>query len=720
DSSRTVLQRSSSILRKLLPFYIAALVLSAPFVLGLFAYGLAHASDGAITRLLGLLAALIVLAAVPPLALLWRRNSATMVVLKVLGGIVMLAACAGMFLLLKFWWLEPQWMKLRFRLAMNAIDVVSVSEEPIDLQGRVIGLKVVRELDLKRRIALDRYGGHVLEAIREVFISPVGAPPDAQSPFDVQVSSRLLAIDDAPSSMSFDDFARGSATHLPAGRYRTEHVILLSGLRARDWPKPPCRDDELLTRAAASLGKASGFALQVRSAARLSLESRRGYDFRYVPAMPLKYRYEHSSWMRGVQQLPIASCKQQDEQEEAARAAVQRAEKERWYSEGDSRLTADENPLFREMCANELDAVRARLARGTPAFNLSGKILDCTITQPQPEMFAVLMPALYARKQERGGYCSIVRTLHSRRALAYLDKLASVDLPLVCTSAEDPPPDYRRTACNTNPAPHRCLANTFAAEHMWRAGVYPSDASGWVNRDVASRNDTLQWLQLLHSHDIAICQTLPDSTNLLHELVARSSPEVVAFLVKAGCDAHVRPPLDVSPEYIQLQDSSAARRWFMRTHGIAIYGDEYSPVDPVQGRAIARAMGELTPSDINHPSADSGMSLLHRLARYLPERPEMLRYLLAHGARLDVADKEGRSWFDKGYTQILGRERATEADQARLLSMLDQLSVSQLRELMAPKNSLSGEPGQPIEEYDFAPGQLTIYLCERGARKCTR
>jgi hypothetical protein len=719
-SNRNLLERSSRILRRLLPFYIAALVLSAPLVLGLFAYGLAHAGDGAITQLIGLLAVLFLVAAVPPLALLWKGNGRAMVVLKVFGGGVMLAAGAGMFLLLKFWWLEPQWMKLRFRHAMNAIEVVGVTEEPLQLDGRVIGLKVVREVRLKRRIALEPYGTHVLGAIQHIVISPVNAPADAQSPFDMQVTSRLLAIDGAPSSATFDDLALTSARKLPAGLYQTEHIVLLAGLRGRDWPKSPCRDDELLARAAASLAKVSGYALAVRSVARLSLESRRGYDFRSVRSMPLSYRYEHSSWMRGVQQLPISSCKEEDEREDAARAAANRAEKERWYAEGDSRLTADENPLLQEICGNELDAVRARLARGTPTFNLSGVALDCTVTKPQLEMFGLVMPALYARTQERASYCSVVRTLHSRRALAYLDKLGSVGLPLVCTSVEDPPADYRREACRTNPAPHRCLANTFAGEHMWRAGLYPSDENGWVNRDVASRHDTLQWLQLLHTHHVPICQSLPDGTNLLQELVARSSPEVVAYLVKAGCDPHIQPPLDPSPEYVQFQDFSPALRWFMRTNGIAIYGDEYVAVDPSQGRAIARAMSELTASDINHASADSGMSLLHRLARYLPDRPELLRYLLAHGARLDVADAEGRSWFDKGYTQVLGRERATDVDQARLLSMLDQLSVTQLRELMSPKNSLSGEPGLPIEEYDFAPGRLTIYLCERGAKKCSR
>jgi hypothetical protein len=74
-TQRPAPDRLTRIARILVPFYIGALVLSAPFVLGLFGYGLAHASEGAIVGLLVLLAVGFAIAAIPPLVLLLPANS---------------------------------------------------------------------------------------------------------------------------------------------------------------------------------------------------------------------------------------------------------------------------------------------------------------------------------------------------------------------------------------------------------------------------------------------------------------------------------------------------------------------------------------------------------------------------------------------------------------------------------------------------------------------
>ena len=702
--------RVTRIARIVVPFYIGALVISAPFVLGIFAYGLAHAGAGAATGLIAAIVVALLIAAVPPLALLLPSNHPSIVVLKIIGGSVLVAGTIGLLLLLNFWLVEPQWMKLRFRHAMRAAEVTALDEQPVLMQGRMIGLKITREIRLKRAIELDRYGAHVLAAMKDLFVTAVDKQAAAQSPFDAQVASTLLTFDDKPASGGFEALEQGKAKILPAGRYRTEHIVLLWGLRGRGWPQLPCRDEEVLSRSASTFEKTSGHALQAQSGSRLSLESRRGYEWYTWRAMTLRYRYEHSTWMRVARQLELETCQQRDQREQDAREEAKRIEIEQWYATGDSRLHADNNPLFREMCTNQLEAVKARLARGAPTFNLSGKLSECAIDEPNVEMFGLVMPVLYARTEERSGYCSVLRTIHSRRAVKHIERLALLRLPLICTQSEDPPSESWRKSCEVSRAPHRCIANTFSGEHVWRAGLYPADITGQLNRDPHSHVDTLGWLRVLHTARIPICKTLPDGTNLLQDVVAKFPADVVHYLVKVGCDAHVNPPLDIQGDYSVMTDSSAAVHWFMRRHGIAIIVDQYAPVDEQQGIAVEAAMGGLTAADINHADASNGRSLLHHLSPYFLERPELWRYVLSRGARLNVADKDGVSWFSTGLAQRLGSD---DADLSRLFALLDQLTLAQLRELMSPRNSLTGEPGLPIEEFDFAKGRLSPYLCQR-------
>jgi hypothetical protein len=718
----SISDRVTRIARILTPFYIAGLVISAPFLLGLFAYGLAHAADGPIVGLLAAIAGVFLVEAVPPLILLVKGGGPLLVVFKAIGGAVMLAGFGGMIKLLHFWLLEPQWMKLRFRQAMNAVEVVSVETRPFELHGRTIGLSVVREFELKRDLPKDKYGFAAFEAIKHVYVAPVNPPREALPSFEEQLYSKLLTLDGRPVGTDLNELARApTGPELQAGRYRVEHVVLLWGLRGRESVEQLCRDEEMIARTAALHEQAANYPLEVRSLARLTLGSRRGYPTYALQAMPISYRYEHSSWMRGLEQLPIETCQQRDARANEAQLKAQQLEKEQWYEAGDGRLGHEDNPLFKEMCANDLDAVSARLARGTPKFNISGAIHECTIDAVRTEMFALAMPALYAREQEREGYCNVLRSIHERRSLPHLEKVAALRLPLLCTFDEQPQHDYMERSCKDDVAPHRCLARSFRGPDAWRAGLLPTDDKGQrqVNFDPSSRGDTVAWLQFLQAQRIPICATRPDGTNLLQEVVERFPADVVRFVVGAGCDAHVRPPFDPRSERAELSDASAAVHWFLRRNGVSMYFEQYAPLDPTQGRIVADAMGALTVDEVNYANPRSGKSLLHYAAGVLPERPNEWRYLLARGARVNVADQAGVSWFSKGYTQRFGRDHTNDERQQQLLAMLDELSVAQLRELIAPRNSLTGAAGLPIEEFDFEPGQLTMYLCRRKAKDCS-
>lgn len=711
-----------TVLRVVLAIYLVALVLSMPLILGLFGYGLAHAGPGAITGLLLYLAGIFLVAALPPLLLLLPAGNPALLVLKIIGGLVMLAGVLGMLKLLHFWLLEPQWMTMRHRHAIDAIEVLQIQEEPIRIDGRLIGLKVVREIDLHRAITLDRYGMHVLEAMRHLYVGPVQYRENAIGPFDEQVGSKLISVEGQPPVADFEALATsGPATVLQAGRYRSEHSLLLWGLSNGGWPAAPCRDEAWLAAESALHEPLSGAALQATSSGRFDLGYRRGYPTYTLPALPLQYRYDHAGWMQDVQRLPLETCEQRQAREEAAKLGAQRLQEEQWYDSGDSRLSRENNPLYREMCSDDLEAVTRRLARATPRFSMSGMIFECSIGTPRLEMFSATMPALFARVEERDGYCSIVSALHRNRSLAYLEALADLQLPILCSAQEDPHADYTRRSCDNYPRPDHCLANAAKGPDAWRAGLYPLNERGEqeVNADPSARQDAVRWLQFLQAQNVPICQTLPDNTNLLLDVVERFPAEVVHYLASAGCDAHVSPPAAEAysmPYMLPRIEYSAAAHWFARSHGINAH--RYAPVDPQQADLVMAAMGGLTAQDINRADTASGRTLLHDAARWLPENPPMWRYLLAHGARLDVADINGRSWFDRDYAQIHGAQYRNEEVQNRLFAMLDGLTVEQLNQLNRPVNTITGEPGLPIEEYDFEPRQLAIYLCARGAHPC--
>lgn len=704
-------------MRGILPIYLVALVISAPFVLGLFAYGLAHAGEGAIAELVSLLGLAFVLLAAPPFLLLVKSTHPAVLVLKIIGGGVLLVGVCGMFKLLHFYMLEPYWMELRQQSAMATVDVVGLQESPVKLDGRQIGIKIVREVEVKKDLPLDRYGLNTLLAMRTLYIRAINPPANAGSSFGEQVHSELLSIDNQSTQTSLDSFANGdSDSVLPKGNYRIEHTLLLWGLQAYQWPKAPCRDEEALARGGDQFELVTGYPLQAGSMIRLDLQMRRGYPLYSLTTLPIQFQYEHSTWMHDIRELPIETCEQQTAREHAEREAAHHAQIEENYYSGQSALSYDENPLRTEMCNNDLEAVRVRLAKGTPKQNISGMISECTVETPRLEMFGLVIPALYARVEEREGYCNILSSIHRRRAVSYMENLVAAKLPILCTIEEQPDPSYAGQGCENTARPDHCRATHTQNINAWRQGLYPLNDQD-QHEDPAVRTDTLQWLKLLHSQGVPICSTLPDNTNLLQDVVARFPAEVVHYLATIGCDAHVRPPALTNewPEFID--DTSAAVHWYRRRNNLPIAVDYYAPVDADQALLVAKAMGDLTASEINLPNSN-GQTLLHIIAPHLFYKQEEFRYLLEQGVRLDVADKDGYSWFSPYYAMRYDSRFSIEDYRQGIFALLDQLSVGQMNLIWSPQNTLTGEPGLPIEDYGFEPGQMNRYLCERGVYAC--
>jgi hypothetical protein len=377
-------------------------------------------------------------------------------------------------------------------------------------------------------------------------------------------------------------------------------------------------------------------------------------------------------------------------------------------------LTSENNPLYKEICAGDIDAVRARLASGIPPYIVSGKVFECTIAKRNLAMFELLMPVLYAHASERESYCNVLDTVHRHRDLSMMKIIVALKLPLLCTDAEQPMMEYLRTNCRAAPMPDLCVASWARGSNAWRAGLAPVDANGESqnNFDPASRTDTVKWLQLLQSQGVSLCKTAADQTNLLQQLVVRYPADVIEFLLKSGCDPHATPTmLSNLNNFNDLPNYSAATLWFIRS--IRDSNDpKTSPVDGTRITAITKAMGDISSEEINRYVPSSNGVLLHVIAGRLPKQPAAFRYLLARGARLSAAGEYGNSWFDL-------IRFSTDDGYLEWKAMLDMLTLEQLDDLIHPVNIVTGKPSRELEGMsNMSEYGLHTYLCSRNAIKC--
>lgn len=599
-----------------MPFYLGALVIAAPFVLGLFGYGLAHASENALGQLMLMLAVVFIVLFVPPLALLNTKPGPIVAGLQTIAIVPLLIGTFGLLKLLHFLVIEPVWTTVKFQHAMRAIGAVKVQEQSIHVDGRLAGVKIIRDLELKHDVALDIYGEHVREVIDRLYVSPADPTSSMSSafsyeqrrpettfanrPLDEVVAAEITAEARAAAKTLQQLEKLNTLRKLPRGIYRTEQTFFLWGLDGSDVALGPCRrdtphtDDEI-----ASYAAASNTPLQVTSFTRMDLGMRRGYSNFELPAVPIRYRYEHSTWMRALPQLAIESCEVRAARKQAADAEVKRIQNEAWYAAGDSRLQTEDNPLFNEMCAGDLAAVQSRLALGTPKFSLSGKLYECTITRSDPAMFALVLPALRVRDDEHKYYCDILRSVHAWRKLPHIEALIATHQPLQCSDAEDPITADDLKMCDPTYQFDRCLNYRARGSQTWRAGVVPYDEHGSPEFAPEERTDTLAWLKLIQSQGIAICETAKDGTNLLQDVVRRYHSDVIAFLLQSRCDPQAPQPINPHPQDHEITGYTPSKWWYFRRSTDSTFFT--TPLDDAPiNNAISRAMGpHFTPEEID-------------------------------------------------------------------------------------------------------------------------
>lgn len=315
-----------SLLRAWVILQAIATVIAAPFVLGLFGYGLAHADTSTTSIFLMCFAAAFVLVLATPFALLRRGNGRLLRVLKVIGLLVLIAGLCGLLTLIYGLVIDPRLESRKFEQAMQAIDVSSVVETPELIEGKVAGLRLQVDIRVPLEVPVALTGGRFEErvgsAIWEFIQSPrVGTDRhdsvySGPGPF-VEGSRARISLNGAPveSLPAFKAyFERGfGELILPPGTYRVEKILWFADLRESDQKYPGQKETKLpciatpdqFTREA--LQSSDARPLEASLNARFSLGGRRGYRGFHV-SRPLKFRFDHAKWQTELQTLSLAQC----------------------------------------------------------------------------------------------------------------------------------------------------------------------------------------------------------------------------------------------------------------------------------------------------------------------------------------------------------------------------------------------------------------------------
>ena len=370
---------------------------------------------------------------------------------------------------------------------------------------------------------------------------------------------------------------------LPAGVYHVTQDLLLAGLD-RDAAGVPClmektERDLTLKQLVANSGKDIIATLGVR----MALRDRLGYRHFERQTAPLKFRYDAAQWEKDLPQLPVESCSVLEERRALAEKAAARARAEERYAASDLTLSDRDNPLYEDMCADDLEPLRRRLAAGTPPYLLSGKLEECGIRRPRPELFALVMPVLHARASQSTEYCDVVRALHGTRSIPLLEQLEAMNLPLYCEGE-------RRSD--------------------WRGGIQPFDANGSPVLDPPAE-DTLRWLQLLVKADVPVCDPVPGEGSLLNRFGAVGSPPLIELLLKAGCDPRFKPAVRSSWGSAHPVPFSPQVMWAIRRFIHKPYENLVLPVGAARFTTLNRLMGEPGAAELNAPDPETGRAFLH-------------------------------------------------------------------------------------------------------------
>ena len=708
------------VFRWLLIPYVFAILLGGFLTIALAGYGLAHGSTESNNRFfmqvgLGLLAL-----GLPPFTLLFNSRAVWLRALQVIGMIVL---CVGVFhasRLVFHVFIEPKMLASRLDAVVKPITIESVEEEPYlnaATGTEPIGLRVRASVRLPREVPLDQFGVVVLGALEQsIQIAALEAKGNNRSGPVERVAGASVSFNGQPldalpgmkahRARSYGAPADGTVT-LPAGSYQITQDYWLQGLRRphpNDWKDTnptPCKVDnsaqklEFQQYAEDHLIAVSNSPLSVSIGERMSLGGRRGYHG-FNRAAPLKYRFNYEAWKVTLASLPLASCDAADAERKAKQDATEALKKteddKRSYDNGS--IAFQQNPLYAEACAGDVDKIKARIEAEKspdgvwlPRFALSGIMVECSMNKPNPAVFKLLAPALYARAarelgESRAEVCSVLEQLHAYRRLSHLAALAELGLALDCEDRQ-----------------------------LWRHGLAPEtegvprsyDRSydGKKMKDSAARSDNVIWVKFLLQNKINICEPgshysmagtkMGDAPTLLTLITPHYGADMIEAVRDAGCDPHVPPPVTPNTAHTQnpAERYSSAVVWLLRRHRFG--GDGTTAPLATDNAARLTKLDRLmmpTAAELNDVRGPSTAPLLRILSRTVVESPpSMLKALLAAGAAPNAALEPGKTWFGP----LHGQPIRDEQNQELAIALMAVLSDAELKAII-------NSPGPSIED----------------------
>jgi hypothetical protein len=721
-----------------LPWWITLLRwLSVPYMIGVAflalgtvmvaGYGLAHASEGAVSQFLLMVAGGAAVLVVP-VASLWFNSRALWV--RGLQAVAVLVMLVGFFYIGKMLWyvaIEPQVWASRFTHYTQDISVKLRSEKPVLLGDIPIGVETTVDITLPKAVPLNRNGYAVVEMLRRSHITVPGNTGlvfsnsvylDQTATFAGQPITQLPGVDKMQHANL--DFSRAGYNadfgELPKGVYTLTSQHFFNGIaqhrdadtrdaQGRTVAAQPvlCKQNfkaDYQKAALLEMAKTQGKTVTVVLSASISLGDRRGYRGTSKTA-DLAFRYDHAQWMQHYEQLPLPDCEALAVQKKQLEEQARKVEEDKLYKTGG--LPYADNPLYKEACAGDVAAIQARYAaekdsqgRWKTAFNLSGTVQECSIAKRNLAVFSLLMPALIQRYHddtETEGYCNLLRGLHQSRDVELLTSVDALGGALVCPGRRD-----------------------------WMLGLAPRPL-GYNNYDVgidqellrlnSLRPDTVPWLTLLKKSGANLCDQTADQPSLLSIAARWYAPQAVELLLNAGCNPS-EPLSAAAAGRFGSEDHrfSASVWWAVRRFSSAEGSTAYGPLDNQDARVpkLSRAM-PISALELNQSVNDiTGQTTLHMM----PMSPMLLQQLVKAGARLDLVSNRGDSWLpvNDNYVSL----------SPEYLAVLQALPIEQLKKLTATV-TLAGKsmPLKALQTPDKNgyTNNFRNLMCKRRAIVCT-
>ncbi len=655
---------------------VAAVAVLSGF--GFLAYGLAHAGGAKAAVLIVVLLLAFGALAVGPFLVFGRPGRPAKGFTRVLGGMLLLVSLGLGIQSIWFTTIEPALLNARFDHAVSRVQVKAVETVPLRLGAVPVGVRVHLLLEVTDPIGSDEVGLAArrmldgLQLVQEPAITPSNRVlPFSHSyrPSDLQLNGQPLQRDPT------------NRQPLVAGRYRMSNDFLFLGLRQGRDGIPHCR---LQAREAEPADGWPAFAAQLPGgtlnmaavvAGNLGLSMRRGNRFAQRQSETFSVRFDAIRWPQQLAALPVETCDAQDTRLAAEAAAAKAATHAQRYAAGDAGLNLEDNPLYKELCAHDVAAVKARLAVAAPRRDVAHMVRDCTLTRWHPELHELMLPVLYARVEERAAYCDMLEPALAQRRVGRLEQLQRLGLPPMCATDK----------------------------HLSQV-LYPGEHNHNLPRVAPNSSGTIEWLQQLQALGADICATSDKRSSLVQLAAPLAEAVLLQYLLDAGCDPLLLPAYGHVGTAQSAALSLAARRF---AHADEPHAPRLEPLP----EALVQRFGDVTDEEIRRIEPGTGRGVLSRSLGFFYSGP-LLAHLVQRGAALDAADDAGSSWYWLG--NLSGARIAPQQ-----LASLDVLSVEQLRVLIKPVVTRTGQPGKPMRgAEDRHPGSFGAYLCSRGAVSC--